>query len=273
MTDPLSLIALGAAVGGVAGKLSERAMDGAAGWLRDRFAHHKESAIKAARENTENFVIELANRVQALEAEKQVNAEEAEIRESHPQFALLLQEAVLAGAQTNSNEKHKILADLVAARLTVNADTTLAIASEMACQAISRATSRQLMLLALCSFLEDIRPKEPIEKQHYGYWLDTILDPFLDLEFIEIDVLHLAAINCTTYDPASGKSLQLLLNMKVRAKIIVENNFEESVHLDFLEIMWGEGLAGVQLTSVGKLIGGLVFDRLFGISTGIPKWE
>lgn len=272
MSDPISLITLGAAVGGVAGKLAERAWDSATGWLGDRFAHHTESAIKAARENTEQFVIELANRVQALEHDNRVDAEAAEIRESHPQFALLLQAAVLAGAQTDSKEKHQILADLVAARLTANADTTLALASEMACQAISRATTRQLMLLALCAFLEDIRPRELIDKQSYGVWIDTILDPFVDLEFHEIDALHLTAINCITYDPTSKKDLILLLNMKVRANALLRNNFEESENLFFLEMIWGQGLLGVQLTSVGKLIGGLVFDRLFGISTGMPEW-
>ena len=272
MADPLSLIALGAAIGGVAGKLAEKAWDGATGWLADRFAHHTEKARTAARNNTVQFIIELANRVQTLERKQQIDARTAEERESHPQFALLLQTAVLAGAQTDSREKHQLLADLVAARLTTNADTTLALASEMACQAVARATARQLSLLGLCAFLQDVRPRDPILKGTHGAWLDASLEPFVDIEFNEIDALHLVAIACATYDPTAEKDLMLWLRMKVRAGVD-EDIFEDSTYLDLLEIMWGEGLAGLQLTSVGTLIGGLVFDRLTGATTGLPKWD
>ncbi len=272
MADPLSLVALSAARGGIAGKLAEKTWDSADGWLRDRFSHHTENAKAAARENAAEFLVQLANRVKELEDQHAVEASTAEARDSHPQFAFVLQTAVLAGAQTDDHQKHQLLADLVAARLTTNSDTTLALASEMACQAVARATSRQLKLLGLCSFLQDVRPRCPIPAGGHGIWLDTVLGPFYDLEFYEIDALHLVAINCATYDPSSGKDLMLWLKLKVGAGPN-DNVFADSQHLDSLAFMWGEGLAGVQLTSVGSLIGGFVLDHLTGATIGIPKWQ
>lgn len=272
MTDPLSLVALGAAVGGMAGKLAERTWDSAEEWLRDRFAHHAENAKAAARENAARFLIELANRIKVLEDQHEVEASLAEARESHPQFSAMLQLAVLAAAQTEDPHKHQLLADLVAARLTTNSETTLALASEMACHAVARLTNRQLRLLGLCSFIERVRPRHPVPPGTHGAWLDAILTPFDDIEFVEIDALHLVAVNCATYNPASEKDLIFWLNLKVGAGAD-DSVFSDSTCLAWLEIMWGQGLAGVQLTSVGSLVGGFVFDHLTGAMTGIPEWD
>lgn len=271
MADPISIVALGAAVGGVAGKLAEKTWDSADGWLRDRFMHHGTKAKEAARQNTANFLVELANRVRALEDQRAINQSTAEAQEGHPHFALVLQLAVMAGSQTDCREKHEILADLVAARLASNSDTTVALAAEMACQVVARATSRQLRLLGLCSFLQDVRPKHSIPPSDQKRWLESLLEPFDEVSFEEIDAQHLVAIGCATFDPASERSLKLLLQIKLGGPY--DCDLPESVDLEMLQIRWDLGLSGLQLTSVGRLLGGFVFDHMVGANIGVPSWD
>jgi len=65
--EPLSIIAIGAAVGGAAGKFVEKAWDSGEKWIQSYFKDHKEVAQKKATENTMEFLNELAQRVKQLE--------------------------------------------------------------------------------------------------------------------------------------------------------------------------------------------------------------
>ena len=56
MNDPLSLVALGAAIGGAAGKFAEKAQDSGEKWLGTYFANHGIKAQKKARENSLAFL-------------------------------------------------------------------------------------------------------------------------------------------------------------------------------------------------------------------------
>jgi hypothetical protein len=40
-----------------------------------------------------------------------------------------------------------------------------------------------------------------------------------------------------------------------------------------LEAAWTEGLAGVQLTSVGSIVGALAYNNLAGKDVALPHWE
>jgi hypothetical protein len=61
--DPLSIIAIGAAVGGAAGKFVEKAWDSGEKWIQTFFKDHKEVAQQKATENTMDFLNELALKV------------------------------------------------------------------------------------------------------------------------------------------------------------------------------------------------------------------
>src|SRR5947207_10440021 len=101
MPDPISLIALGAAVGGAAGKFTEKAWDCSERWLRERFGSHRAAAQKQARENAADFVRQLAVRVKKLEKERRFKRQQLDDVASHPQFSALLQRSVLNAAETN----------------------------------------------------------------------------------------------------------------------------------------------------------------------------
>lgn len=272
MADPLSMIAIGAAVGGTAGKLAEKAWDSGERWLRERFASHGQEVQEQARKNVAQFVERLADRVKALENDRAIDPARLLETERHPQFSSLLQRSLLNAAQTDDASKHDILARLVAARLTVDAETTLALASRLAADAIARSTRRQLTLMALCCFLQDIRPRDPMPVPDYIAWLDVFLKPFSAFEFKDVDARHLVAIACASYDRGSERDLNILLGMKGGPHCIGAP-FGDLDAVELLQINWNEGLAGVFLTSVGSIVGGLAFDQITGAKSGMPDLD
>ena len=61
MTDPLSLIALSAAVGRAAGKFVEKAWDSGEKWIASYFANHHGKSQEKAKENSLSFLTDLAS--------------------------------------------------------------------------------------------------------------------------------------------------------------------------------------------------------------------
>lgn len=138
--EPVSLIALGAAIGGASGKFVEKAWDSGEKWIRSYFKDHKENAQKQATENSKDFLNELAQRVKQLEDQKTVSKEKIDQAQDHPDFSAFLQKALLTSAQTDSKDKHKLLARLVSERLTSEPESVFSLASKMACDALSFAS-------------------------------------------------------------------------------------------------------------------------------------
>jgi hypothetical protein len=277
MADPLSLIAAGAAVGGLASKVAEKAWDSGERWLREKFGSHAAEAQEQARENAAKFVHQLAVRVAVLEKQRELDQVKIADAQRHPQFSALLQQTILNAAKTKDDDKLDLLARLVATRLTANAETTFALASDLASDAIARSTRRQLELMALCCFLDEIRPRDPIPTAaDYHKWLGIHLDPFRNFEFIELDARHLVAIACASYDRASSRSLPCILQLKAGTRLIEELHGDDFRHIpiiDILQISWDLGLTGVQLTSVGSIVGGLALSQIKGKDFGPPDWE
>lgn len=272
MSDPVSIIAVAAAVGGMAGKVAERTWDSAERWLSNRFGSHALAVRNQAQANSAEFVQILADRVRVLEERREIDASAVEETERHPQFSALLQDTLLSAAQTNDREKHAILADIIALRLASDAETTAALAAPLAASAVARATSRQLRLMGLVCLIDEIWPSKGSTKEHFREWLSQMLEPFNDYEFYTMDALHLAAVACITFDPRSGRDLSTILNLK--AVLLLKELVDLTNVRGFpdLQSNWDEGLAGVQLTSVGSIIGGLVFNQLTGATLQLPKW-
>jgi len=275
VADPVSLIALGAALGGAAGKFAERAWDSSEKWLRERFGTHAAEAQEQARLNAAMFVEHLATRVKLLELEQDLNAQLLDQAQSHPQFSSFLQRTVVDAAQTSATEKHDLLARLVAARLAVSAETTVALASEMAADAISRSTRRQCKLLALCFFVYEIVPEKELTFMRRTKWIQNILKHFDDFQFIEIDARHLVALGCATYEPSipvERIDAYDVLASKVGGKLSQIDLSSEPAFLAFKH-NWKSGIWAISLTSVGAIIGGLAFDQIVGVQLGLPSWD
>lgn len=277
MADPLSLIAAGAAVGGIASKVAEKAWDSGERWLRERFGSHAVEAQEQARENAAKFVQQLAFRVAALEKQQPLEQEKVSDAQRHPQFSSLLQKTILNAAKTNDHDKHDLLARLVAARFASSAETTFALASDLASDAVARSTRRQLELMALCCFLDEIRPRDPIPTaSDYHEWLDIHLQSFENFEFHEMDARHLVAITCASYDPASTRTLAGVLLFKAGKQLVEELLDDDFTHIPIIKLLqidWDLGLGGVRLTSVGSIVGGLALSQIKSTDFGPPDWE
>jgi hypothetical protein len=277
MTDPLSLIATGAAIGGLASKVAEKAWDSGERWLRERFASHAVEAREQARENAAKFIHQLAVHVTALENQHILKQKKVSDAQRHPQFSSLLQQTILNAAKTSDDKKHDLLARLVAARLASKSETTFALASDLASDAIARSTHRQLELMALCCFLDEIRPRDPISTPaDYYKWLIVHLRSFENFEFVEVDARHLVAIACASYDPASSRSLSTILLFKAGTNLIKQLHDDDFRHIpivDTLQIGWDLGLAGVRLTSVGSIVGGIALSQIKEKEFGPPDWK
>ncbi len=272
VVDSVSIAAVAGAFGGVAGKVAEKTWDSAEKWLSARFGSHAPAVRVKAGANAAQFVQLLAERVRVLEEASELSAATVECAVQHPQFSAMLHDALLNAAQTDDSSKHGLLADIVAVRLAADAESTVALASPLAVTAVSRATPRQLHLLGLICVVGEIRPKRLGSEVHFRQWLTAVLKPFQHFQFYKIDALHLAALAATTFDPTSQRSLSAILNFKGVLLLINLVTFETVPGFLELQGNWDEGLAGVQLTSVGSIIGGLVFNQLSGARLQMPKW-
>lgn len=88
--EPLSIIAIGATVGGAAGKFVEKTWDSGEKWIQTFFKDHKEVSQQKAIENTFNFLNELAQKVKQLEDSKLISKEKINSAQDHPDFSALL---------------------------------------------------------------------------------------------------------------------------------------------------------------------------------------
>ncbi len=167
MVDPLSLIALGAAVGGATGKFVEKAWDSGERWITSYFADHHPKAVAQAQANSADFLNELATRVKSLEDCGSVTKEQIEAAQEHPDFSVSLQKAMLTAAQTEDHQKHQLLARTLADRLGAKPEGMRAMASKMALDAIGYMTPAQLKLLGLVADLLYVNPNSPLTPLAY----------------------------------------------------------------------------------------------------------
>jgi len=277
--EPLSIIAIGAAVGGAAGKFVEKAWDSGEKWIQSYFKDHKEVAQQKATDNTMNFLNELAQKVKQLEDSKQIPKDKIESAQDHPDFSAMLQKALLTSAQTDSKDKHIILARLVSERLKSEPESILALGSKMACDAISYATVNQLLILGLAVNFYGIRPNpfppigvnETNFQEYMNAWLTQRLKPYEKIEFKQIDITHLESLSCLKVNTFIGRGLN---DMFKEENLVYD--FEKMVDIQLREKMkkiWNDGLQKIDLTTVGQIIGVSVSDLLTNTNTTFDGWE
>lgn len=277
--EPLSIIAIGAAVGGAAGKFVEKAWDSGEKWIQSYFKDHKEVAQQKATDNTMDFLNELAQKVKQLEDSKQIPKDKIESAQDHPDFSAMLQKALLTSAQTDSKDKHIILARLVSERIKSEPESILALGSKMACDAISYATVNQLLILGLAVNFYGIRPNpfppigvnETNFQEYMNAWLTQRLKPYEKIEFKQIDITHLESLSCLKVNTFIGRGLN---DMFKKENLVYD--FEKMVDIQLREKMkkiWNDGLQKIDLTTVGQIIGVSVSDLLTNTNTTFDGWE
>ncbi|HOD83758.1 MAG: hypothetical protein BWX88_01252 [Planctomycetes bacterium ADurb.Bin126] len=271
MTEPLSLIAVAAAVGGAAGKFVEKAWESGEKWIKTYFADHRPKAIAQANANSASFLQELAQRIKALEDGASASKPQIESAQDHPEFSVALQRAVLTAAQTEDPEKHQLLARVLADRLAAKPEGMRAMAAKLAIDAIGLMTPGQLRLLGLVAEIRYIRPMTPLQADTFREWFDRRFSPYVEVSFNNLDLLHLEALSCLRSIPFISRDLRTILKEKVPFEI--EPVILEGPPGSIVMALWNRGLQSVDLTSVGQLLGVYVSDLLTGTTTEFTGWN
>lgn len=224
------------------------------------------------KKNMENFVTRLAQRVERLESEIPTESSELFTRSlNHPSSALLIKNAIVDSAVTDNSDKHELLAELIAQRLTANVEDMIALAGAAACSVVISLSSRQIKLLAVLSALQVIRPSSPQKNENEpaaktyitDFWNNSIMPLISDGSISEaqhLDYEHLAAMGCIRIHDIRADIIERLSNGIVQPNPnLSEEDFENE---DWYQILKGQRLEleRSQVTSIGLLIGVLYFD-------------
>jgi hypothetical protein len=271
MSDTISLTLTAAALGGVASEVAKVALRSGTQWLSEKFGSHANEVRQQVEKNASEFIQELATRVTQLEQRQPQFAENMLRNLKDPQFSRLLQQVLVYAAETPDQQKHQVLAQLIASRLKTKPETTQALAMRLAADAIAHCTRRQFEFLALAFVLNELRPAYKVSPADFEEWLQVHLRFFSDFDFREIDAKHLVALNCITFDPECERSFELFLQLKNTESI--GSDLSRVPVLRGLKIAWDFGMAGVTLTSIGSVVGAIAHAELNGIDAGPPQWD
>ncbi|MFH1011750.1 MAG: LPO_1073/Vpar_1526 family protein [bacterium] len=195
---------------------------------------------------------------------------------SHPSTSLLIQKAMVSAAVTDNDDRHEILSELIAQRLTAGADDMIALVGSAACDVVNSLASRQIRLLGLLALLWEIKPTEEPEIVDQGeydayvsqYWMSR--SQFLeDLHDVgKFDVWHLTALSCMFYTSGYHDILDMLsLPVKPKQMKPTESHIKKALWWNDFEKVWNIGLAYSSPTTTGILIGTLYHDGLYQTRT------
>lgn len=272
MPEPLTLIAIGAAIGGAAGKFVEKAWDSGEKWVVSHFRDHHEKAKAKAVENSVDFLRCLGDRVTRLEKNGRVSENFLSVAQEHPEFSIVLQKAILSAAQTSERSKHDLLARLVTERLQAAPESLVSMVSKMACDAVSYVTPNQLSILGLITNLLYVSPTDRLDAFAAMEWFRSRVTPFLGVNLSELEYTHLESLSCMRFNLFVSRDL---------AKILLAR-FGEGFDTDILQTTqfgqllsrkWcDEHLQQCSLTTLGQLIGVMVNDQRLGGETSLEPW-
>lgn len=272
--EPLSIVAISAAVGGIAGKFVEKAWTAGEKWLSSYLKDHYPETQEVGRQNSLEFLADLAQRVHQLEENTKDSykiRQQIESSLGDPDFSVLLQEALIASSRTGNEDKHKILARIVAERLRCQSEGLVALTSTLACNAVKHLTPKQMRFLGITTFVQSIRPSPfppTIPPQQFGQWYVNWLTRTLSLllpaePMTDLDFTHLESVSCIKYESFIGRNLKETLSPPSEAGYdwpfddFVQNNpIGKKLHE-----LWENGMQQTTLTTAGQLIGIYVHDE------------
>lgn len=278
--EPVSLIVLGAAIGGASGKFVEKAWDSGEKWIQSYFKDHKETALKQATENSKDFLNQLAQEIKHLEDQRTVSKEKIDQAQDHPDFSAFLQKALLTSAQTDSKDKHKLLARLVSERLASEPESVFSLASKMACDALSFTSTNQIEMLGLVTNIYLIRPYPfppvGIMPEKFQEWMDNWitkrLSPYGNLTIGKQDLNHLESLSCLKITQFITRDLN---------QLYTEGDFnfdfnilKDTVLNEKIKQLWDVSrLQTIDLTTTGQIIGVMASDIISDTKTNLDGWE
>ncbi len=283
--DPITIAAIGGVTGGAASKFVDRAWDCGEKWLSAYFQDHRPKAVQAAQANSMEFLKSLARRLDRLEQQSDENAAKINCSLDEPQFAVLLQKALIGSAKAGCAAKREALADLVAQRLLSEHESLFAVTSEIACDAITHCTFNQLGLLAFHTSLTAITPdwlnNAELDAASWwqagAEWFEVRFNHFCDVKVKRYDVLHLEALSCLSFTSFVRYELTEILEKawaNPHKTLLKDDIMTLDVGKLITRIWEEEELNCTRLTTVGQLIGVLAADNICEDEpTSFASWQ
>lgn len=273
MTTPLST-ALVIAAQGAAGKLVEKGIDAGVDWIRAHLGRYGIETQERAEANQQEFLTELAARVQRMEEEFGAGGgvgADLEERLTDPDFNATLQDALIASARTASPVKHSLLAHAVATRLGAAPESAEAVVCGAAVDVIPRLTHNQLNILGLLTFLHRVTPApgwpgEGLSADHVIYTLHAhwswAVSPYVTaIEPRSEELSCLATLGCVFYLPDMHSDVRSVMKRGIaripEREVFIEEFLASGVGRE-LETLWAAGLQSAYPEQIGALIGGAV---------------
>jgi hypothetical protein len=282
MSDPISTIIIAGVAGGGASKLAEKAWESGEKWLATFFKDHQRRALEKAIDNSKDFLNKLATKVAQLEEQQQVDRAIIDRALEEPSFGVILQKALIGSSQTENQEKHELLAELVATKLAAPQESVRSVVAPLACEAVPHLTHNQLKILGIQAVLTLIHPG--FDESHIrtegdfvsfcNDWLMTRLTPFGDVQVRRIDLLHLESLSCVTVSDLGEYPLASKLEFwKCKGfQFTMDTLYFLPIGEKIKEWWETQGLKQVKLTSTGQLLGFRMIDIMTGISVDISAW-
>lgn len=285
MPEPITTaVIVTAAISGAAAGFVKDIASKAPEWLISLVSAQSPAVQKKLNENLNNFVNRLAERVTRLEAD--IPAEKASVFEesmSDPSASLMMRKALLSGAVTDNDDRHAILSELIAQRLTADADDMIALAGGAASDVVSSLSSRHIHILGIMATLYKIRPLQPgkadsqeiYDKAIAGWWNGQLEQLCTDNaeKATGLDFDHLVGTGCIRLS-IGGHNLKDVFSLKTEKGqySITEEVLEQYPWWSTIHKLWGLGMSNASLTSIGSLIGVLYHDEVLKVRTNI-NWD
>lgn len=253
MSDP---IIVSAATGVASGLATVWSMEAVA-WVKSYFNDHHPSAVQKAQQNTSDFIIELSNRVIQLENK---GLDLKNVLED-PEFSSALQKAVIASSETENKEKHQLLAEVLANRLTSQNESREALLAKMSLNIIPFLTAEQLKLLSLIALFHSLYPTDTLTPIEFQIWLTQMFAPYWDMTIDNKDIVYLESLACLKTENIGMKLQSNPIIIELKYKLIeknygveVDTSFYKSSGFNKLEVFWNTCMLTTDLTSVGRFI-------------------
>jgi hypothetical protein len=250
-------------------------------WVSALYRSHSPEARQKAEENVGCFLEKFGVLVESLQREGKIPPEALQQALENPGFTLLLEQAVLAAAQTESEEKHDLLSRLLAERLTTEPESLLAVVSRQAVDTISGLTPTHLKILGLMASVQVVRPRPELmegmppeeAKARLIEYMTHAWAPYRDLQCSPMDFLHLLTESCVVYNPGTRASLAFVVGRSFGVNF-TDPELEHNSGTSHVFRLWrNEGSLRVALTTTGRVIGIYVSDLLTGTKTDLINWR
>lgn len=207
--DPTTAVIAAGIAGAAAQELVKKVWNQSEKWLNVYFKDHQPKAIEKSRENALDFLIDLGNRISALE--KSSDDDEAYKKKllrslSDPDFSAVLKDAIIASARTNSEIKHRLLARAVSEKLINKPETTESLIINKAVETIPHLSPKHLNLLAMQITIylgstlisEEFGSGELCER--YFTFLSSVAENVLPIKLEKnIDIDYLISLSCLSF--------------------------------------------------------------------------